>query len=162
MISTISPAKLLMGRELRGKLPQLEETPSNILIEAKENDAKMKTKTKAYADKRFHCKPSSIKKGDFVILKQKKKNKLSANFSSTFYLVKERQGPVVILLHNGKEIMRNIHLIKKVPKSVVDIHEEDDELECSTDEQGNPHQPPVRRSRRNHHSPERYGEYEYS
>ena len=79
-----------MGRDLRGKLPQLEKRQSNILKQAKENDSQMKAKAKSYADKRFHCKPSSIQKGDFVIVKQKKKNKLSANFGSTLYLVKER------------------------------------------------------------------------
>ena len=94
---------------------------------------------------------------------QKKKNKLSANFGSTPYLVKERQGHVAILLHNGKEIMRNMHLLKRIPKSAVDHNDDDDELECSTETPSNPHQlPSLRRSQRNCHAPDRYGDYDYS
>ena len=43
--------------------------------------------------------------------------------------------------------MRNMHLLKIIPKSAVDHNDDDDELECSTETPSNPHQLPSLRRR---------------
>ena len=110
-----SPAKLLMGRELRGKLPSLPEIHSDALESAKNNDRIRKGKAKIYYDKRFKTKLSDIKEGDMVLLKQRGRNKLTTKFDITPHKVVERRGSAVILEKNGSQIMRNVSAVKKIP-----------------------------------------------
>ena len=85
----VPPAQLLYNREMRGKLPLLPRNHKviNRHREAEENQIKAKDKGKEYADQRRATKSSNIKVGDTVIVKQQKKNKLSANFATTPYTV---------------------------------------------------------------------------
>ena len=83
-----TPAKLLFGREIRTKLPDIQATSSNI-EDVRDRDYQLKLKGKVYADTKRQAKQSNINKGDFVILKQDRENKLSETFSTNQY--KERQ-----------------------------------------------------------------------
>ena len=65
-----SPAKLLMNRNLRGKIPKIDEVASKELERAKQNDNKQKLKMKSYADYRRNAKISDIQVGDAVLVKQ--------------------------------------------------------------------------------------------
>jgi hypothetical protein len=81
----LSPAKLLMGRTLRDKLPRLT-IPEDRATEAewqqrlRERDALNKLRQKEYADKKSSAEHSIIEQGDDVFLKQTRENKLDTNF----------------------------------------------------------------------------------
>ena len=49
------------------------------------NDSKRKEKMKKYADKRNHAKNINLQIGDYVLVRQQKKNKLSTPFGKTPY-----------------------------------------------------------------------------
>ena len=71
-----TPAKLLMGREFRVKIPAFTDNESKFLEDAKQKDFEQNEKMKTYYDKHFNTKESSINIGDYVLLWQKLKNKL--------------------------------------------------------------------------------------
>ena len=77
-------SQLFGGREMRGKIPQFnfnsQEDP-----EMRQKDAEAKGKMKTYADKRANAKSPLIQKGDMVLLRQEKKNKLSTPFEGIPY-----------------------------------------------------------------------------
>ena len=123
-------------------------------------------------------KTCDIKEGDFVIMKQRKTHKFSPNYDTKPYKVVERRGTVAL----GKLIMRNVHLLKKVPKDGVvdDINDLDYlppianprvEIPVQLDEE-NDDEPPMpihvqgdddqtlRRSNRDRRMPSRYDDYE--
>ena len=85
-----TPAKLLFGREIRTKLPDIQATTSNI-EDVRDRDYQLKLKGKVYADAKRQAKQSNINKGDFVILKQDRENKLSETFSTNQYKVIEKK-----------------------------------------------------------------------
>ena len=76
-----SPNKLMLGRELRGKLPEARrhtEYPDDAMV--RERDREQKEKMKKYADKRRHTSAMRIKVGDTVLYKQEKNNRLTPLF----------------------------------------------------------------------------------
>ena len=132
-----SPAKLLMGRELRGKLPMVVQPDSTVLQNAKTRDHVQKQKSKQYFDKRFRSKVSLIQKGDLVLLKQIKKNKLTTTFDVRPFRVVSVKGTVAIE-RDDVQIMRNMSLLKKISSdptpqvkrnNLSDSSDCDDELE---------------------------------
>ena len=110
----MTPAKLLIGRELRGKIPSMPEKQPAFLKKAKANDAIYKGKMKKYHDTRFKAKSCDIKLGDTVLLRQKYQNKLSTRYDPKPYIVVRRQGTVLIIERDGRRIMRNSNLVKHV------------------------------------------------
>ena len=72
-----------MGREFRVKIPAFTENESKFLEDAKQKDFEQKEKMKTYYDKRFNTKESSIIIGDYMLLRQKPKNKLSTKFHTS-------------------------------------------------------------------------------
>ena len=69
------PNKVLFGRELRNKLPQItcKEDDKEVSV----RDAAVKEKQKSYADSHRHTRHHDLRPGDIVIAKQQKKNKFS-------------------------------------------------------------------------------------
>ena len=93
-----TPAKLLMGRALRTKVPQLIATAkSPEITHARERDAIQKQKYKENADKYLHAAHSTISVGDKVLLRQPHRDKLTTGFDPRPYVVLERKGPSLIL-----------------------------------------------------------------
>ncbi|CAB4004174.1 uncharacterized protein K02A2.6-like [Paramuricea clavata] len=78
----ISPAELPFNRKIRNKLPsvdRLDPMPSDIEDsheKAINNDSKRNEKMKKYADKRNHAKNINLQIGDYVLVRQQKKNNL--------------------------------------------------------------------------------------
>jgi len=130
-----SPAKLLMGRELKTKLPRilLDHTASEqewqILM--RERDALRKLKSKENADNARKAEAKDIEEGDKVLLENKfPKNKLATNYEENPYTVIERRGNAVILENENEERkMRNTNQMKKF----VTPEEERDEGEANSD-----------------------------
>ena len=81
---------------MRGKIPQFSFSSEEDL-EVRQKDALAKKKMKMYADKRANAKPSPIREGDTVLLRQEKKNKLSIPFEGIPYTVFQKKGSMVQL-----------------------------------------------------------------
>ena len=85
--TNVSPSEALKGRKLKITLPEVSPTPArkHTLQETRktmaERDAEQKSKIKVYADSKLGTKPSNIKPGDTVLVRQTNKNKLSTPFN---------------------------------------------------------------------------------
>jgi len=90
-----------------------------------ERDAEQKSKIKAYADSKLGTRPSNIKPGDTVLVKQKKKNKLSTPFNPEPLVVEEKKGSMVTASDGFKSITRNSSMFKIIPKELKGDHEGD-------------------------------------
>ncbi len=62
-----SPAEFLFQRKIRGKLPDIATSHSD--LEARDRDAEQKGKAKIYADNRRNAKTSDIEVGDRVLVR---------------------------------------------------------------------------------------------
>ena len=113
----VSPAKMLFGREIRTKLPELSEF-RGIEGEARDRDCEMKEKGKVYADKRRNACESDIREGDTVLVKQDRENKLSTPFAKTPVKVVSKNGnSVVVESGQGVRYQRNVTRVKKFVES---------------------------------------------
>ncbi|KAK3731996.1 hypothetical protein QZH41_005497 [Actinostola sp. cb2023] len=112
----VSPAKILFGREIRTKVPQLpSKETSEVLRAALQFDKERKQHMKEYADKKRGLTPSTIQEGDQVLLKLERDNKLTPAFDPDPYTVIERKGASVVLQREeGYTLMRNVSAVKKV------------------------------------------------
>ena len=118
-----SPAVLLFGREIRTKLPSLNArtlpaSQANVVDPTVlERDRCQKAKMKKYADEKRRAAPSNIKRGDRVLLKQERKNKLSTRYDPDPYVVVGTKGTSVLLKRRAEpEIMRNSSAVRKLPR----------------------------------------------
>ena len=71
---------------------------------------------KTYYDKRFNTTESSINVGDYVLLQQRPKNKLSTKFNTSPYKVISKKGSCVVIGKNGITKMRNYSFFEKNTK----------------------------------------------
>ena len=150
------PADLLFNRKIRGKLPILD-TNRHVIDrhrEARENDKQRKASGKKYADQKRHAKENCLRIGDQVIVKQQKTNKLSTNFSTELYTVKEINGTKIVAEseRSGHRICRNISYFEKVLLEAVNEESEED-----TDIKTQQRNEAPRRSTRPSRNPERFG-----
>ncbi len=137
--------------------------------EARDNEKTIRReRNKEFADHRRKARKSDIQIGDYVLVRQEKKNKLTANFNPEPYKVIKKTGvEITAQRNNGHKITRNVSHFKKIKKP------EDTDDECSDYSEGAPAQTQARnnhqadrrndgprRSSRNRRPPERYG-HEY-
>jgi transposase InsO family protein len=118
-----SPAKLLFGRELKTKLPELRCDRSILNEEVRDKDWEKKLGEKQYADARRGAKPSSLKSGDEVLIRNETKhNKLAPNFEPESVVVKRKEGnEVVVETQEGVEKRRNSTFVKPVCQETVNV-----------------------------------------
>ena len=78
-----------------------------------DRDTQKKKANKDYVDKKFHARERDVGEGDWVLLEQKRQNKLSSSYEKEPYEVMARYGDQVVLMSsNGGEYRRNMHHIK--------------------------------------------------
>eukprot|EP00794_Sanderia_malayensis_P020629 gene20629-biopygen17021 len=113
----VSPAELLFNRSIRGKLPTLPSKPIvNRHKEACINDQKNQKYNKECSDVRRRVKDSDITAGDFVLVKQQKRNKLITRFDTDPYVVVQRNRSQVIAMNKDqRNVKRNISHFKRIP-----------------------------------------------
>ena len=87
----VLPATILFGRSLRAKLPHISETPQKD-APVQQCDTAQKQKMKEYADKKAYVKPSKLKEGGAVLLKN------PCPFNSTPY----QPTPLIITRKKGQ------------------------------------------------------------
>ena len=118
-----SPSEALNGRKLKITLPEVSPAPARQLTLQEprktmtERDAEQKSKIKAYADLKLDAKPSDIKPGDTVLVRQPKKNKLSTPFNPETLIAGEKKGSMVTASDGFKSITRNSSMFKVIPNN---------------------------------------------
>jgi transposase InsO family protein len=96
-----APAKVLFGRSIKTKLPQVWPVLSDQDIRSRDTVAKAKMKANAEHRRNIHI--SRVMPGDTVLIKNDKSGKLEPNFSANPYQVIERRGSMIIA-KRGEEI----------------------------------------------------------
>ena len=113
----VPPSELLFNRTVKGKLPILNKR--NIVNkhkQAHENDTLKQQYNKQYADTRRNAKHRDIKVGDSVLARQKRSNKLSANFNSKPYtVIIKNNSTITVRDSNEHTITRNVSHFKRIP-----------------------------------------------
>ena len=113
----VSPAEVLYGRKIRGKIPMVNTEPNyEKLAKLPENDERSKLKMKYYTDNRYHAKESCLAEGDFVLVRQRKLNKLTSNFDPVPYQIIRRRGSMITASRPNHLITRNIDHFKFLSK----------------------------------------------
>ena len=108
-----TPAKLLMQRELRTKLPSVPAKKNTKDSIVRSKDAKEKDKAKAYADRKRHASHRNLKIGDFVLVTQRHTNKYSTKFHrNPMKIVKIHGTQIIIEDGHGTQHRRNISHVK--------------------------------------------------
>ena len=115
--TNISPSEALYKRKIRGKVPSIDDTPNmSALRNLPRRDQEQKQKMKRYFDKRYHVTENDICPGDYVLVKQRKRNKLSSRFDPQPYRITHRQGTMLTAKRPGHTIMHNIQHFKFLSK----------------------------------------------
>ncbi|XP_055603609.1 uncharacterized protein LOC129751875 [Uranotaenia lowii] len=112
-----TPSELLYGRNIRTKLPCLDDIGSTPqYTDYRDKDQQMKLKGKENEDSRRHAVPSQIKIGDQVLMKNMLSgNKLSSTFNPERMIVTGKQGSRLTVQNakTGKMYDRNTCHVKK-------------------------------------------------
>ena len=114
----VAPAIALFGRQPKIKLPALPR-PSND-DQLRKRDAKSKVQIKAYADKHNHARACSYKKGDAVLVKQPRSNKLTPAYDPVPYRITATNGSMITVSRDDHVITRNSSFFKKIPERTED------------------------------------------
>ena len=101
-----TPAELLFRRVLNSKMPELmglDDEEEDITDQrGRDRDTQKKQGNKDYVEKRFHARERDVRKGDWVLLEQKRQHKLMTRYGDQ----------VVLRSSNGGEYRRNMQHIK--------------------------------------------------
>lgn len=119
-----SPFELMFNRKMKTKLPHVSEPVANDQL--KKRDAAAKNKMKEYADKRRRAKPSELKVGDGVLVRQDPRNKLTPHYHPEPYKVVEKKGAMITAERKGHRVTRNATRFKKLR---IDIPESEGEAD---------------------------------
>ena len=129
---------------------------------------------KEYADQRQHSKDNDLKVGDTVIVRKKKKNKLSPPFDPKPFTDESRKGTMVTAKRGFHTITRNVSFFKKISDSGIqnntladddesddDESDDDDDVQMTSSqtsqEQFHQEAAPPRRSQKSRRQPNRFG-----
>ena len=111
-----SPAELLMGRQIKTKLPEMPTLhPTQPAIANKDSAAKRKMKY--HADKRSYGKPNKFSVGDLVLPRQEKKNKFTIPFRAEPFRITEINGSMITATSKDQIITRNSSHFKHCPQT---------------------------------------------
>ena len=98
----------MFNRTVRGKRPLLKKR--NIVNRqktAKKNETTKQKYNKEYANNNRNVKSSSIKIGDYVVVRQDKQNKLTPNFNKTPYVVTHKTHSSYNVFESDEEMQVN-------------------------------------------------------
>ena len=99
----VSPNKLMFGRELREKFPEVKGQPKHTDDTViRHRHKRQKLKMKQYADKRRHTAVMKIKVGDTVLCKQERKHSLTPLYDPAPMVVIGVKGSMITAKNNVK------------------------------------------------------------
>ena len=78
-------------------------------------DTKSKENMKVYADNRNHAKSCTYAKGDTVLVKQPRWNKLTPAYNPKPYRITRKKGSMITASRQDHTIVRNSSFFKKIP-----------------------------------------------
>ena len=113
-VTGATPAKLMMNRELRTKLPELRESGGLENESVRDQDWKTKLLGKQYSDLKRGAVENNLKLGDSVLLKNVKSGgKLATNFENEPYTVTKKEGhEVTVESKDGVQYNRDSSHVK--------------------------------------------------
>ena len=118
-----SPAKLMLGREIRTKLPDITlEGRSCQSNEVRDRYDQYQERMKNYHDKKERALPHNFKVGDKVLVANRARNKLDSRFARAPHIIKEKVGNssfIIQNIENGKELVRNQKHLRHIPQQHV-------------------------------------------
>ena len=132
----VAPTEMLYKRVIRSTVPSFSQAPANT---AAERVLKGKAKSKQYVDARRHTRKSTIKEGDTVLVKQKKKNKYTTMFRPQPYKVINVRYSRVTAQRGDHVITRNISHFKKFSgayRETVPTPESEDDITIAAPQAG--------------------------
>ena len=127
----VSPSEALNNRKLKTTIPELsltqynqqQSTPQDSSASIIQRDAVHKQKMKIYADLKAHAREREIKPGEVVLMRQRKKNKLSTPYHPKPFVVEEKKGSMVTASNGSQTVTRNSSQFKVIPKNLAESHE---------------------------------------
>nr|XP_034319592.1 uncharacterized protein K02A2.6-like [Crassostrea gigas] len=131
----VPPAEALFGRNIKVRLPENPKTTKFRKTEMRRRDENQKQKMKHYADKKNNAKHSSLRKGDRVIVQQKKRNKLSTPYEIEPLEVIGKKGSMITASNENKTVTRNSSAFKEIKPAEVIIDQSDN---CDNGDVNNP------------------------
>ncbi|CAB3999343.1 PREDICTED: uncharacterized protein K02A2.6-like [Paramuricea clavata] len=163
----VPPSELLFNRVIKGKLPVINSKKIvNRHKEARDNEKTRQERNREYANQRRNTRKSDLQVGDYVLVRQEKKNKLTANFNHKPYKVIKKTGSEILAQSkDGHIVKRNVSHFKRINKP---REEDTDDEGFDYEENSQDNQPSIsnennvapRRSSRIRRPPNRYG-HEY-
>ena len=130
-----APATLLFnGRQYRTRLPTVKSQPSAFHEEVQKNDLLAKEVMKKQSDSKRYVKPSEIAKGDLVLIRQRKRNKLTSPYDPHPFEVQERIGSMIVARRGQQVTERHVNhckrfQIEKGPAKAMSVHGSETALE---------------------------------
>lgn len=112
-----TPSEMLFNRNIRDKLPSMNQAKILSDDEARDHDMENKFKGKMYADRKRRAKLNEIKEGDMVLAKRPvTTNKLATEFDPTTFQVIKRNGAEVTIQNPEtlSQYRRNISHVKRI------------------------------------------------
>ena len=120
----VSPSQLLNGRQMTVLLSQVyEKNPQRREVENR--DAREKSKMKKNADERRHESDSQLCVGDTVLVRQTRKNKMSAAFDPRSLKVSVKKKNIITASRGNYSVPHNVSHCKVLPRVRFDISEND-------------------------------------
>ena len=112
------PSELLYNRTIRDKIPSAVDISDYMDdSEVRDFDKRKKQEGKEREDKRRRAKEHELKIGDKVLLRNMTaSSKLTPNFDSVEYEIKELKENDAIIAANGNSYRRNVSHLKKIPQ----------------------------------------------
>ncbi|CAB4045072.1 Transposon Tf2-9 poly [Paramuricea clavata] len=163
----VPPSELLFNRVIKGKLAVINSKKIvNRHKEARDNEKTRQERNREYANQRRNTRKSDLQVGDYVLVRQEKKNKLTANFNHKPYKVIKKTGSEMLAQSkDGHIVKRNVSHFKRINKP---REEDTDDEGFDYEENSQNNQPSIsnennvapRRSSRIRRPPNRYG-HEY-
>jgi len=112
----MTPAKVMLNREITTKLPMVPENERGIVPE--ERYQQYQEKLRIYADRKRHAEPHGLAVGDIVFVANMSKGKLTPNFSGDKYVILNQKGRdtfELVEVETGKRVIRNAKFLREVP-----------------------------------------------
>lgn len=113
----LCPSEVMFNRKIKTVLPQFTVPQNDKFV--RERDTKIKLKNKQYADKKRKARPSNLKSGDAVLVRQPKKNKLTTPFNPNPGVIIEKKGSMVTVKHGDRTLTRDASHFKPIPRKIV-------------------------------------------
>ena len=112
----MTPARLMLNREIATKLPMVPENTGGIIPE--ERYKLYQEHLRVYADRKRRAEPHNLVVGDIVFVANMNKGKLTPNFSGDKYVILKHKGSdtfELVQVETGKRVIRNAKFLRKVP-----------------------------------------------